>query len=133
MDDPLNIYKPQQGVKTLVSELSILRLEKTITTLEEMRSKHLPEQDIRDYIESRHKELDERTKKKIYQLSFGLTPKDDLTEGDLSNRKTLNETTLEVQLQEANDEFVEMSLLFFEEKRWVVVERDEKKLVLKRI
>jgi hypothetical protein len=133
MDDPLNISKPQQGVKTLVSELSILRLEKTITTLEEMRSKSLPEQDIRDYIESRHKELDDRTKKKIYQLSFGLTPKDDLTEADLSNRNALNETTLELHLREPSDEFVEMSLLFFEGKRWVVVEQEEKRLVLKQI
>ena len=125
MDDPLNISKPKQGVKTLVSELSILRIEKTIKKLKEMRSKALPEKDILAHVESRHKELDERTRKKIYQLSLDLTPKDDLSETELTDRKIINETTLEVHLQKPTDEFDEMSLLFFEGKRWVVVERNQ--------
>lgn len=132
MDDKLNISKPEQGVNTLVSELSLLRLERTIKKLEEMRSNGMSEKDIRDYIDSHHKDFDDRSKKQIYRLSLGLTPKDDFSEQDVDNRKLVNETTLEISFLKPSEEFGECSLAFFEGQRWAVVSRKGRTLVLKR-
>ena len=74
MDDQFKISKPDQGVNTLVSELSILRLEKTIKKLEEMRSKDISEKDIIAYIDTKQGDFDKRTRTQIYRLSLGLTP-----------------------------------------------------------
>ena len=132
MNDKFKISKPAQGVNTLVSELSILRLEKTIRELKEMRSKRLSEKDIRSYIEEKHGDFDQRSKTQIYRISLGLVPKDDFKKTDLDSWKELNETTLEVTLQEPNEDFQECSLVFFEGQRWVIVARKKKTLVLKR-
>lgn len=132
MDDKLNISKPEQGVHTLVSELSILRLEKTIARLKEMRSRGISEPEIRDYIDTNQKAFDQRSRTQIYRLSLGLTPRDDFAEDDLDSWKRLNKTTLEITLREPNEEFQECSLVFYESQRWVVVERRNATLVLKR-
>jgi hypothetical protein len=132
MDDQFNISKPNQGVNTLVSELSLLRLEKTITLVEEMRSKGSSEKDIRDFIDERHKDFDKRSRTQIYRLSLGLIPKDDFTRDDLSGLRRLNETTLEITLRRPNPEFQECSLVFYEGQRWVVVSASEAILTLKR-
>ena len=132
MDDKLNISKPEQGVNTLVSELSLLRLDKTIKKLEEMRSNDLSEKEIQDYIDSHHEDFDDRSKKQIYRLSLGLTPKDDFTEKDVANWKIVNESTLEISLREASEVFSECSLVFFQGQRWVVVSRESSTLLLKR-
>jgi hypothetical protein len=132
MDDKLDISTPQQGVNTLVSALSVLRLEKTIKQLQEMRSKGLPERDIRSYIDTAHKDFDQRSKTQIYRLSLGLLPKDDFTRDDLESCKNLNETTLEIRFRQAKEEFGDCSLVFFEGQRWVVVSKKEVQLVLKK-
>ena len=46
--------------------------------------------------------------------------------------KNLNETTLEIELQEQSEDFHECSLVFFEGQRWVVVAAEGARLVLKR-
>jgi len=132
MDDKLNISKPEQGVNTLVSELSLLRLDKTVRKLEEMRSKGLSEKELLDYIDGHHKDFDDRSKKQIYRLSLGLALKDDFTDEDIENWKIVNETTLEITLCKLSDAFNECSLVFFESQRWVVVSRKDRTLVLKR-
>ena len=132
MDDKFKISKPDQGVNTLVSELSLLRLEKTIKKLEKMRSKGLSEKDILEFIDSQHKDFDQRSRTQIYRLSLGLVPKDDFTEAELESWEALNDTTIQIQFLEPRDEFQECSLVFFEKQRWVVVSEKEKTLVLKR-
>jgi len=132
MDDKFKISKPDQGVNTLVSELSILRLEKTIKKLEEMRSKGLAEKDIRAFVDARHEDFDQRSRTQIYRLSLGLVPKDDFTSDDLESCEKLNETTLEVVMTNPNEKFHECSLVFYEGQRWVVVAEKEETLVLKR-
>jgi hypothetical protein len=132
MEDKFKISKPNQGVNTLVSELSVLRIEKTIKKLKGMRSKGIPEKDIRAHIDTQHKDLDQRSRTHIYRISLGLIPKDDVTKDDLDAWKNLNETTLEIILREPNEEFHECSLVFFESQLWVVVSRKGEKLVLKR-
>jgi len=132
MDDKFKISKPDQGVDTLVSELSVLRLEKTIKKLEKMRSKGLSEKDILEFIDLQHKDFDQRSRTQIYRLSLGLVPKDDFTEAELESWEALNDTTIQIQFLEPRDEFQECSLVFFEKQRWVVVSEKEKTLVLKR-
>jgi len=131
MDDKFKISKPDQGVNTLVSELSILRLEKTIKELEEMRSKGTSEKDIRACIDTRHGDFDQRSRTQIYRLSLGLVPKDDFTSDDLKSCKELNETTLEIEVGKPIAEFHECSLVFYEGQRWVVVAEKGATLVLK--
>jgi hypothetical protein len=132
MDDQYKISKPDQGVHTLVSELSILRLDKTIKKLKEMRSKGLSEKEILAFIDSQHEDFDQRSRTQIYRLSLGLVPKEDFTEAELESWKALDDTTIQIQFQEPREGFQECSLVFFEKQRWVVVSREEKTLVLKR-
>jgi hypothetical protein len=132
MDDRFNIAKPDQGVNTLVSELSLLRLEKTIAELEQMRARGLPESELRDFIDSRHKDFDQRSRIQIYRLSLGLTPKDDFTKDDLAGWRQVDKTTLEITLREPNQEFQECSLVFFDAQRWAVVSTRDRTVVLKK-
>jgi len=133
MDDKFKISKPDQGVNTLVSELSLLRLEKNIAKLREMRSKGRPEREIRDQIDSMHGDFDQRSRTQIYRLSLGLVPKDDFTKEELESWEDLNQTTLRITFQQPREEFQECSLVFFDGQRWVVVSKKEKTLTLKRL
>ena len=112
--------------------MSILRLEKTIKKLEEMRSKGSAEIDIRACVDARHRDFDQRSRTQIYRLSLGLVPKDDFTSDDLKSCQELNGTTLEIVMEKPSEEFHECSLVFYEGQRWVVVAKKDATLVLKR-
>lgn len=131
MDHKFKISKPGQGVNTLVSELSLLRLEKTVKTVHDMRSRNIPEKDIREYIDHQHKDFDQRSRTQLYRISLGLNPKDDFTREELAHWNQLDETTLEITFKEPRGDFQECSLVFFESKRWAVVSRRESTLTLK--
>jgi hypothetical protein len=132
MGDQINISKPDQGVNTLVSELSLLRLEKTIAEVEKKRSKGVSEGEIRVYIDERHKDFNQRTRTQIYRLSLGLSPRDDFARKDLAGWRQIDDSTLEITLSEPIQDFQECSLVFFESQRWAVVAVRGATLVLKK-
>ena len=132
MNDKFNISRPDQGVNTLVSELSLLRLEKTMAEVEQMRLQGSSEKAIREFIDERHRDFDQRSRTQVYRLSLGLNPKEDFAKEDLARRRQVNETTLEITLKNPNQAFPECSLVFFDKQRWAVVSKRDATLVLKK-
>ena len=79
-----NVFKPKEGLNTLVSQLSFLQLEKMVAAVQQRRAEGASERDLQNHINSRYVEFDEISREKIYQLSLGITPKDDIVPGNVS-------------------------------------------------
>ena len=126
-----NVFKPKEGLNTLVSQFSFLQLEKVIVDVQKRRAQGATERDLRNHIDSRYAEFDELSREKIYQLSLGLTPDDDIQAGDVSEESQLDRTALKVVLKEEDSRLHEGSIVYYHQKRWVVVEIQGAILVLK--
>ncbi len=127
-----NVFKPKEGLNTLVSQLSFLQLEKMVAAVQQRRAEGASERDLQNHINSRYVEFDEISREKIYQLSLGITPKDDIVPGDVSEESEMDETALKLVLKSADNRIHEGSIVYYHQKRWVVVETQGAVLVLKR-
>lgn len=126
-----NVFKPKEGLNTLVSQFSFLQLEKVVVEVQKRRAQGATERDLRNHINSRYAEFDELSREKIYQLSLGITPDDDIQAGDVSEESQLDRTALKVVLKEEDSRLHEGSIVYYHQKRWVVVEIQGAILVLK--
>jgi len=126
-----NVFKPKEGLNTLVSQLSFLQLEKIVAAVQKRRSEGASERDLQNHINSRYVEFDEISREKIYQLSLGITPKDDIVPGEVSEETELDKTALKLVLKSVDSRIHEGSIVYYHEKRWVVVETKGEILVLK--
>ena len=126
-----NVFKPKEGLNTLVSQLSFLQLEKIVAAVQQRRSEGASERDLQNHINSRYMEFDEISREKIYQLSLGITPKDDLVAGDVSEESELDKTALKLVLKSVDSRIHEGSIVYYHQKRWVVVETKGVIVVLK--
>ena len=126
-----NVFKPKEGLNTLVSQFSFLQLEKVVAEVRKRRAEGATERDLRTHIDSRYSEFDELSREKIYQLSLGITPKDDIQAGDVSDESQLDKTALKVVLKNVDNTLHEGSIVYYHQKRWVVVEIQGPILVLK--
>lgn len=133
MNKRYEISKPKEGIKTLSAQFSLVRLEKTIDTAKKMRRLGKTEQEVSQYVNSQHSDLDFSSRKKIYQISLGELPADDLLAEDVENISLVNETTLSLTLKKAMRDTQEGSLIFYQGKRWVVVGLNGLNLDLKQI
>ena len=127
-----NVFKPKEGLNTLVSQLSFLQLEKIVAAVQQRRAEGASERDLQNHINSRYVEFDEISREKIYQLSLGITPKDDFVPGDVSEELEIDKTALKLVLKSADSRMHEGSIVYYHQKRWVVVETQGAVLVLKR-
>jgi hypothetical protein len=128
-----NVFKPKEGLNTLVSQFSFLQLEKFVAEVQKRRAEGATERDLRNHINSRYAEFDELSRKKIYQLSLGITPDDDIQAGDVSEESQLDKTALKVVLKSVDNRLHEGSIVYYHQKRWVVVEIQGSILVLKNL
>jgi hypothetical protein len=126
-----NVFKPKEGLNTLVSQFSFLQLEKVVAEVQKRRAEGATERDLRTHIASRYAEFDELSREKIYQLSLGITPEDDIQAGDVSEESQLDKTALKVVLKNVDNRLHEGSIVHYHQKRWVVVEIQGLILVLK--
>ncbi len=127
-----NVFKPKEGLNTLVSQFSFLQLEKIVAAVKQRRAEGASERDLQNHINSHYVEFDELSREKIYQLSLGITPKDDIVAGEVSEESEIDKTTLKLVLKITNSRIHEGTILYYHEKRWVVVKIQSTEIVLKR-
>ena len=126
-----NVFKPKEGLNTLVSQLSFLQLEKIVAAVQKRRSEGASERDLQNHINSRYVEFDEISREKIYQLSLSITPKDDIVPGDVAEESEIDKTALKVVLKSVDSRIHEGSIVYYHQRRWVVVEAKGVIVVLK--
>jgi hypothetical protein len=121
MSKRYEISKPSEGMKTLSAQFSLLRLEKTIHTAKKMRIQGRLEKDIHKLIRENHSDIDHTSRLKIYQLTLGKQPEDDISEAEVVSSNLHNPTTLELVLEVEKSDIQEGSFVFYKKQRWVVV------------
>jgi len=131
MNDRYDIEKPSRGFNTLVSEISVLQFDRFVDEIRVRRNSGASEKEILAEIEQRFREFDESTRKKIYQLSLGLTPKDDLTSGHVVERNDVNPTTCEIRVSHLDQRLQGGSIIYYEGRRWVLTRLKGEWLTLK--
>jgi hypothetical protein len=133
MGDRYEISKPDEGIKTLSAQMSVLGIDKTVRLIKQMRMQGRTEPEVRKKIESLHQDLDRHSRNKIYQLSLGKQPSEDFREDEIETSNEVGSTTLELILKQPAAEILEGSVVFFNQKRWVVVGVEDLKIELKRV
>jgi hypothetical protein len=131
MPDRYDIGKQNQGFHTLVSEVSVLQFDRSVAEIKKLRESRATEKEILAEIELRFRGFDELTRKKIYQLSLDLVPRDDFGPEDVQERADLNESTCELRVDGLESRLQGGSIIYFERKRWVMTRRSGDSLTLK--
>jgi len=132
MDDRWPVSKPKEGFHTLVAEFSILHFDRAVTAASELRAQGIDEKQILRSLESRYKDFDESSRKKAYQLSLGITPKDDILDENVIERREHNPTTVELELDDVADRIQPGTVVYFERQRSVVTSKTGSRIILKR-
>lgn len=131
MADRYQIGKPSRGFHTLVSEVSVLQFDRLVEEVKNRRKSGASEKEILSEIERSFAGFDELTRKKIYQLSLDLVPKDDFSSDHLLGREDLNAATCELQVANLDSRLQPGSVVYFERKRWVITKLTGESLTLK--
>ena len=131
MSDRYEIGKPSRGFHTLVSEVSVLQFDRLIEEIKKQRKAGASEKEILSEIERSFAGFDELTRKKIYQLSLDLVPRDDFSSRDILDRKDLGGATCILRIAELDSRIQPGSVVYFEGKRWVLTQLKEGSLTLK--
>ncbi len=131
MNDRHYVRKPKEGLNTLIAEFTFLHFDAAIEEIKKLRSEGFSEKELISRIEHRYSDTDERTRKKIYQLSLDVAPRDDFSDEELASRVDQSDTTVEVELKSAPDEYPAGAVVFFEGRRWVVSSVKDGRIVLK--
>jgi len=82
MDESYKLWKPKEGLNTLVSQVALLQIDRIIQQAREMREGGHSEKDVLEFV-NRHRDLDQISKSNIYQLSLGINPKDNIALEDV--------------------------------------------------
>lgn len=130
-DDRWPVSKPKEGFHTLVAEFSILHFDRAVKAASELREQGLDEKEILRSLESKYKDFDESSRKKAYQLSLGITPKDDILEENVVERKEHNPTTVELELDDVTGRIQPGTVVYYERRRSVVTSRTGNWVILK--
>ena len=131
MTDRYDIRNPSQGFHTLVSEASILQFDRLVGEIKDRRKSGVSERQILAEIDQRFRGFDELTRKKVYQLSLDLTPRDDVESGDVLERKDVNRTTRKLRVSDLDQRLQAGSIVYYERRRWVLTQLKGEWLTLK--
>jgi hypothetical protein len=131
MTDRYDIRNPSQGFHTLVSEASILQFDRLVGEIKDRRKSGVSERQILTEIDQRFRGFDELTRKKVYQLSLDLTPRDDVESGDVLERKDVNRTTRKLRVSDLDQRLQAGSIVYYERRRWVLTQLKGEWLTLK--
>jgi hypothetical protein len=131
MTDRYDIRNPGQGFHTLVSEASILQFDRLVGEIKDRRKSGVSERQILAEIDQRFQGFDELTRKKVYQLSLDLTPRDDVESGDVLERKDVNRTTRKLRVSDLDQRLQAGSIVYYERRRWVLTQLKGEWLTLK--
>ncbi len=134
MNDQNESVQSAKGWSTLIGDLSVLQLDRVIEELKRLRSEGSAEEEIAEHLKTHYRLIDADTKKKIYRLSLGLTPKDDLTSEQIAGEvETDDPNSREIELEEADERFKPGTVIFLDQKRWVVIAAKDRQLKLKNV
>ena len=131
MDDSYRVSKPDQGMQTLVAEFTFAHFDQAVEEAKDLRVKKASEAEIQEHLKANYADMGEGTLKKVYQISLGLTPKDDLSAEQITSRSKVKETTWEVELAEGVEIPQPGAVVFLEGRRWVVTSQDGNRIFLK--
>jgi len=134
MNDQNESVQSAKGWSTLIGDLSVLQLDRVIEELKRLRSEGSAEEEIAEHLKTHYRLIDADTKKMIYRLSLGLTPKDDLTSEQIAGEvETDDPNSREIELEEADERFKPGTVIFLDQKRWVVIAAKDRQLKLKNV
>ncbi len=134
MSDQDESAQSEKGWSTLIGDLSVLQLDKIIEELKRLRSEGSSEEELTEHLKTHYLSIDDDSKTKIYRLSLGLTPKDDLTSEQIVHEiETDDPSSREIELGEAGSRFQPGMVIFLDQKRWVVIATRDRRLKLKNV
>jgi urease accessory protein UreE len=134
MNDQNESVQSAKGWSTLIGDFSVLQLDKVIEELKRLRSEGSSEEEIAEHLKTHYRLIDGDSKKKIYRLSLGLTPRDDLTSEQIAGEvETDDPNGREIELKEADERFQPGTVIFLDQKRWVVIATKDRQLKLKSV
>lgn len=134
MNDQDEPAQSQKGWSTLIGDLSVLQLDKIIEELKRLRVEGSSEKEIGEHLKTHYRSIDGVSKTKIYRLSLGLTPKDDLLPEQIANEvETDDPTSREIELKEADQRFQPGAVIFVDQQRWVVIATKDRQLRIKSV
>lgn len=131
MTDRYDIRNPGQGFHTLVSEASILQFDRLVGEIKDRRKSGVSERRILAEIDQRFRGFDELTRKKVYQLSLDLTPRDDVKSADVLERNDVNRTICKLRVSDLDPRLQVGSIVYYERRRWVLTQLKGEWLTLK--
>ena len=131
MTDRYDIRNPSQGFHTLVSEASILQFDRLVGEIKDRRKSGVSERQILAEIDQRFRGFDELTRKKVYQLSLDLTPRDDVKSADVLERNDVNRTICKLRASDLDPRLQVGSIVYYERRRWVLTQLKGEWLTLK--
>ncbi len=132
-DKEYDVTEPLEGAGTLVAQFSIFQIDIIIKELKQLRSSGTTEDELKDHLLGRAGDLDDSSRAKILMLSREEVPADDFEVKDIKRLEEIDETKYEISLKQALSGVQVGSLVYFQNKRWIVTALDGVDISIKNI
>lgn len=129
----IEIKSPKEGAETLVAQFSVLEILDVLQKISALEGGDPSPREIESFLDEEFEGMNAGMRKKLELMARGLTPPDDFRADDCRWLSKRNPRTLEVAFLEDRQDLVPGDLIFHGGVRWLYVNRDGDKLILKKV